>query len=80
MTSTLLALKTELTRVSKLAVRFLFFKEPFVYGCALSGLRSQPLTAALRPQTWREKNRLNLLGGVFQTTIAQQLSVARHIS
>jgi len=43
------ALKTELTRKILLAVRFLFSKN----------------LAALRPQTWREKNRLNLLGGVF---------------
>ena len=52
-----IALKTELTREILLAVRFLFFEEPEL---------------ALRPQTWRQKNRLNLLGGVFNEPCAQQ--------
>ena len=50
-------LKTELTRDSKLAVRFLFSKN----------------LAALRPQSWRQKNRLNLLGGVFNDRTQQPI-------
>jgi hypothetical protein len=45
-----IALKTELTREILLSVRFLFFKEP----------------CGSQASNWRQKIRLNLLGGSFQ--------------
>jgi hypothetical protein len=50
------ALKTELTRKILLAVRFLFSKNQI----------------GSQASNWRQKNRLNLLGGVFNEPCAQQ--------
>jgi hypothetical protein len=60
-----IALKTELTREILLSVRFLFFKEPLI--------------TALRPQTGRQKIRLNLLGGVFNERRQRTICRSAHL-